>query len=399
MPKVGKSPKLLSAGKSPKLSSRKNSGKLSKKSPKLPAKSPILTSSFDQQTFLPPQLQLDESTSVAAQNSLQHVKGERDRYQLFVNEANSYSHIITLFIALKGLEEVVYVNVVRHDDAEHMEDRGCPDSNIQITKLRIRDLAMMMKNLFESESFPIPLLYDTKQHKILSTDSAEICSFLNSGFGDLALNCDLDLCPPDKRMKKKLKRVEKRVLGKINKCIGKAGRASSKEEFESAGKKLHEGLTEMNSILHSSRYLCGDYITEADVLEFVPLFRFDPLISWSLLKDGKRVLIKDEYPNIWNWLKDIYQQHGVADTCDIIEILNSKGFRQSFGARLVELDIEFEMNWDLMYAEELGTPHDRGERFPHKEEDYGDEDYEDYGDNNDHDNGDQEPGLKRKTAA
>lgn len=353
------------------------------KSPKLQVgKSPLLQSGFDQQTFLPPQLQLEASASVAQRGDLQTCEGEPDRYQVFLNEANSYSHVVAMFIALKGLEEVVYINVVRHMHGGHMEDKGCPDCNMQVTKLRIRDFAMTMKNLFETEQFPVPLLYDTKTHCILSTDSHEICTFLNSQFNELALNPWLDLCPQEKQMKKKMKNVEKKVLGKINHCIGRAGRAASKEEFESAGKEVHEGLAEMDNLLATSRYLCGDTPTEADVLEFVALFRFDPLYSWSLLRDGERCLIKDHYEHIWNWLKDIYQIPGVANTCDIIEILNSKGLRQSYGERLVELDVQFEMNWDEKYADELNEPHDRDLLDPEDEGD--EEEYEHGHDHTDH---------------
>lgn len=346
---------------------KKSQDKLTK-SPKM-SKSPLIQSSFDKQTFLPPQLELEPSASVAIKSKIEELEGELDRYHVFVNETNSYSHIISLFISLKGLNEVVYTNMVRHTDAVHLENEGCSDCFMQVTKMRIKDFAITMKNLFQTEMFPVPLLYDIKLHQILSTDSAVICKFLNEKFNHLSecQNPELDLCPQEKKIQKKMKKVERRVLGKINQCIGRAGRAASMEQFQSSGEELHEGLREMESILDTSKYLCGDEITEADVLEFVPLFRYDPLYSWTLLCDGHRTLIKHTYPNIWGWLCDIYQQPGVSDTCDIIEILNSNGFLQSFGARVVELDIEFEINWDLKYGDELSQPHDRAERFAKSE--------------------------------
>jgi len=353
--------------------------------------SPLLKSNFDKTTFLAPQFNLGvaENTSSASSKSLSNssiitvddlpgadLPGEANRYQVFVSDPNAYSHIIAMTLALKGLTEVVHTNVVRHQNGGHMEDKGCAECEVQVTKLKIKDFALTMRNLFEKSQFPVPLLYDTKYHKVVTSDSAVICRFLNDKFNDFAEFPDLDLKPEGKKMEKKLEKTEVKVLGAINKSIGEAGRATCKEEFDSASNAIHAGLSKMNKKLQKRRYLCGDKITEADIIEFVALFRYDPLLSWVLIpstKDEKkddekdeekdvtdnRVLISESYPNIWGWLQDMFQQPGVEKTCDLLEILNSKSFLSSFGARIIELGLEFPDNWADEYLNALKQPHMR----------------------------------------
>jgi hypothetical protein len=109
------------------------------KSPRIDGyKSPLLTSSFDQATGLPPQFDLSAPAAAATENGddVDDFKGEPDRYQLFINEANSYSHVLTVAIALKGLEEIITANIVRHEDASHLESEACDVCDVQITKCK-----------------------------------------------------------------------------------------------------------------------------------------------------------------------------------------------------------------------------------------------------------------------
>lgn len=56
--------------------------------------------------------------------------------------------------------------------------------------------------------------------------------------------------------------------------------------------------------LGSSRYLCGDVLTLADVCLFTTLIRFD-LVYHVLFKCSKKKII--EYPNLHGYMRDIYQ--------------------------------------------------------------------------------------------
>jgi len=77
-------------------------------------------------------------------------------------------------------------------------------------------------------------------------------------------------------------------------------------------KGLEDAIT--LSVLEKQRYLCGDSITEADWCMFTTLFRFDA-VYYVHFKCNLRHIF--EYPNLWNYLLDLYQQPGVKETCNL----------------------------------------------------------------------------------
>lgn len=68
--------------------------------------------------------------------------------------------------------------------------------------------------------------------------------------------------------------------------------------------ELFDTLDMLDVHLGSTRYLCGDKLTLADVCLFTTLIRFD-LVYNGLFKCTKKKLI--EYPNLHAYMRDIYQ--------------------------------------------------------------------------------------------
>jgi len=74
----------------------------------------------------------------------------------------------------------------------------------------------------------------------------------------------------------------------------------------------------MESILSKQRYLCGNQITHSDIRAFVTLIRFDEV--YVLYFKCNQKTIKDHYPNLLNYVKDIYQFPGVAQSVNMKHI-------------------------------------------------------------------------------
>ncbi|MDQ3942779.1 MAG: glutathione S-transferase C-terminal domain-containing protein, partial [Actinomycetota bacterium] len=55
----------------------------------------------------------------------------------------------------------------------------------------------------------------------------------------------------------------------------------------------------------------GDRITEADWCLFPTLVRFDTVYHGHFKCNLRRIV---DYPNLWGYLKDLYQRPGVAET-------------------------------------------------------------------------------------
>jgi glutathionyl-hydroquinone reductase len=77
---------------------------------------------------------------------------------------------------------------------------------------------------------------------------------------------------------------------------------------------LFETLDALEARLSQQRYLCGGAQTEADWRLFPSLVRFDPCYYVGYKCNLRRL---DEYPNLSNYLRDLYQTPGIAAVCDI----------------------------------------------------------------------------------
>ena len=71
--------------------------------------------------------------------------------------------------------------------------------------------------------------------------------------------------------------------------------------------------TTLEERLSRQRYLAGDRITEADWRLFTTLVRFDPVYVGHFKCNLRRIA---DYPNLSNYLRDLYQVPGVAETVE-----------------------------------------------------------------------------------
>ena len=63
-----------------------------------------------------------------------------------------------------------------------------------------------------------------------------------------------------------------------------------------------------------NRYLCGPRITEADWRLFPTLVRFDAVYVGHFKCNLRRIA---DYPNLSGYVRDLYQQPGIAETVDL----------------------------------------------------------------------------------
>ena len=125
---------------------------------------------------------------------------ESGRYHLYVSYACPFAHRTLIVRKLKGLEDVITVDVVDHFKDENAygwrfnpEVEGCtPDTVNGFSYLR--ELYFMAEPEY-SGRFGVPVLFDKKKRTIVSNESSEIIRMLNSEFNALCKNPQLDLYP------------------------------------------------------------------------------------------------------------------------------------------------------------------------------------------------------------
>jgi putative glutathione S-transferase len=157
----------------------------------------------------------------------------------------------------------------------------------------------------------IPILWDKKERTIVSNESAEIIRMFNSAFDKVGAKPG-DYYPEELRAE--IDALNERVYHTVNNGVYKAGFATTQEAYAEACAAVFETLDWLDQRLASRRYLLGSGITEADWRLFTTLARFDPVYHGHFKCNVRRIV---DYANLSGYLRDLYQQPGIAETVDV----------------------------------------------------------------------------------
>ncbi|MEM1045797.1 MAG: glutathione S-transferase family protein [Pseudomonadota bacterium] len=235
-------------------------------------------------------------------------KAEAGRYHLYISHACPWAHRTLIFRHLKGLEDLISLSVVDPD----MMDKGWSFSDAPGT---VPDTINGAKHMYEvytraDPSFTgrvtVPVLWDKNQSTIASNESSEIIRMFNSAFDGLTGN-NSDYYPQD--LRQEIDAINDRIYNTVNNGVYKCGFATTQEAYETAFVELFDTLDVLEDRLSGQRYLAGDRVTEADWRLFTTLVRFDP-VYFGHFKCNKRRIA--DYPNLSNYLRDLYQMPGIA---------------------------------------------------------------------------------------
>ncbi|MEO5756520.1 MAG: glutathione S-transferase C-terminal domain-containing protein, partial [Mesorhizobium sp.] len=157
-------------------------------------------------------------------------------------------------------------------------------------------------------------LWDKKEQTIVSNESSEIIRMLNSAF-DTWGDASLDFYPGE--LRGEIDAINALVYPAINNGVYRAGFATTQGAYEAAFGELFTALDTLEARLSRQRYLVGDRITEADWRLFTTLVRFDPVYVGHFKCNWRRIA---DYPNLSNYLRDLYSVPGVAGTVNLHHI-------------------------------------------------------------------------------
>ena len=242
---------------------------------------------------------------------------EAGRYHLYVARACPWAHGAVLTRTLLGLEEAISMDVVEPFRDERgwqftPEKPGCTADSIHGADYLSEVYTAADPDYTGKVS--VPVLWDRERGTIVNNESIEIMRMLASEFDEFA-EADLDLYPESHR--EEIDEVVSRIYDPINNGVYRAGFAGTQGAYEEAVSDLFDALDRWESVLDGQRYLLGDGLTLADLRLFPTLVRFDP-VYYLHFKCNRRQL--RDYPNLWNYTKELYQLPGVAGTVNLDHI-------------------------------------------------------------------------------
>lgn len=252
---------------------------------------------------------------------------EANRYHLYVSLACPWASRCFMVLKLKGLDDVISVSSVKPtwvrtragEDhfgwafaASRDEEEGAEPDPI--------DGARFVRDLYErvdptAKTFSVPILWDKQTHTLVNNESADILRMLNSEFNAFAAHPLVDLYPP--ALRPAVDSVNAWVAPAINSGIFKCGFAKEQKAYDEAVKGVFDALDRCEEVLGVQRFMAGDVVTEADIRLFVDLIRFDE-VYYGHFNCNKKLI--QEYPNLFNYTKEIFQLPGIATTVNMDHI-------------------------------------------------------------------------------
>jgi putative glutathione S-transferase len=238
------------------------------------------------------------------------------RYHLYVSLACPWAHRTLVVRKLRKLDAAISLSVVD----PFMDEEGWAFSDAPGTipdtvngTRRLREVYTLAQPGYTGR-VTVPVLWDKETRTIVNNESREIIRMFDTAFaalGDPAVNFYPE------RLRPRIEETIDALYEPINNGVYRAGFARSQAAHEEAVGDLFGALEHWEGVLGRQRYLCGDVITEADWCLFTTLLRFDPVYHTHFKCNLRRIV---DYPNLWNYLKELYQAPGVAETCNLEHI-------------------------------------------------------------------------------
>jgi len=282
---------------------------------------------------------------------------EKGRYHLYVSFACPWAHRTLIVRKLKGLEDVISFTVVdyfmgRNGWRFNPDLRGCEKDPVYDANY-MREVYLKASPGYEGR-ITVPVLFDKKTKSIVNNESSEIIRMFNAAFNEFCSNDQqrkLNYYPEN--LRDKIEEVNAWVYPNINNGVYRSGFATTQEAYNKAVRGVFEHLDRLEEILSKQRYLVGTQLTEADIRLYTTLIRFDPVYHLHFKCNKKRII---DYPNIWSYLRELYQIPAFKETTDFEHII--KHYHMSHQSINPHGIVPVGPNLDYM------APHDRNDKFP-----------------------------------
>ena len=240
------------------------------------------------------------------------------RYHLYVSLACPWAHRTLIVRALKGLEDVISVDVVH----PHLTETGWSFATDYpgATGDRVGGHALLQQVYREAAPdyrgvITVPVLWDRERRTLVSNESSEILRMLGAEFDAWAKSPALDLYPA--ALRAEIDAVNAWVYPAINNGVYRAGFARSQAAYEQAVDGLFAALDRAEVLLSGADWLVGGQLTEADVRLYTTLIRFDAVYH-THFKCNRRLVA--QYPALHRLMARVHHLPGVAATLDLDHI-------------------------------------------------------------------------------
>jgi len=238
------------------------------------------------------------------------------RYHLYVSWACPWAHRTIIVRKLMRLEAVIGMTVVDpiRDERGWAFREGPGHSLDPINGFQFLSEAYRLTDSRYRGRVTVPALWDTVTKRIVSNSDDDLMRMFNSAFNQFT-ESRFDLYP--ERLRRDIDDLNEFIYENVNNGVYRAGFATSQRVYEKAAHRLFDALDQLDTRLKSRRYLFGPEFVETDWRLFVTLIRFDAVYHGHFKCNIRRII---DYPNLFGYLRDLYQIDGIAETVNLDHI-------------------------------------------------------------------------------
>lgn len=240
---------------------------------------------------------------------------EAGRYRLLWSPVCPWSHCVVIVRHVLGLIDKISLGTAKpiHPKMERIDWVFTLDADDMDPVLRIRYISeIYLKTDASYKGRPtVPVIVDVKEQKVVNNDYCRLTNYFETVWATLHKEYAPDLYPAE--LREDIDKLNDVIFHDINNGVYKCGFAKLQESYEKAYEVLFKRLDQLEERLSTRRFLFGDFITDSDVRLYVTLVRFD-IAYYHAFKVNRNLVL--DFPNLWGYLRDLYQTPGFGDTTD-----------------------------------------------------------------------------------
>lgn len=238
------------------------------------------------------------------------------RYHLYVSWACPWAHRTIIVRKLKKLEQVIGMTVVDpiRDERGWAFREGPGHSLDPINGFHFLSEPYQATDPSYRGRVTVPVLWDTVTKRIVTNSDDDLMRMFNGEFNQFTTSM-IDLYPSG--LRKEIDALNEYIYENVNDGVYRSGFATSQRVYEKAVRRLFDALDQLEKRLADRRYLFGPRFVETDWRLFVTLIRFDAVYHGHFKCNIRRII---DYPNLFGYLKDLYQTDGIAETVNFDHI-------------------------------------------------------------------------------
>ena len=239
------------------------------------------------------------------------------RYHLYVSLACPWAHRTVIVRKLKGLESAIGMTVVDPiRDERGWAFHDAPGLGLDpVEGFGFLSEAYTATDPEYRGRYSVPVLWDSQTKCIVSNNDDHIMRMFEIEFDAYAAIDDLDFYPEAHRAE--INALNDEIYNGVNNGVYRAGFATAQSAYETAAENVFNELDRLEARLAKSRYLLGTSPVETDWRLFVTLIRFDAVYYGHFKCNLRRIV---DYPNLWGYLRDLYQFRDVGSTVNFDHI-------------------------------------------------------------------------------